>query len=90
MSERRSFSEEMRFAGAEAVETGKQLVRAGNARHVRIRHADRTIMDLPLTIVVVAAILAPGVAVLGAILVIATECTVSVEREGQPAGDLEG
>ena len=90
MSEKRSFSEEFRFAGAQAVEVAKELVHAGNVRHVEVRRAGRTLVDLPLTVVVVGALIAPALAVLGGLLAIFTESNVAVTRAGEPADKLEG
>jgi hypothetical protein len=58
----------------------KKLVAEGNVRRVRIRQKERTIVEFPLTIGVVGAVLAPVLAAVGAVAALVTECTIDVQR----------
>lgn len=63
----------------------KELIAEGNIRKITI--ADKTgkeLMSFPLTIGVVAVVLAPVLAAVGAFAAIAGEYTVTVEREQDP------
>ncbi|MFD0793723.1 DUF4342 domain-containing protein [Mucilaginibacter litoreus] len=68
--------------GKNLVNKIKELIEEGNITSITI--SDRTgkeIMTFPLTVGVVAAVLAPVLAAVGAIAVIVGECSVTVERE---------
>jgi len=59
----------------------KELVREGNVRRVRVRQGERLIAEFPLTAGVVGAVFAPALAAIGALIALATDCTIEVERE---------
>ena len=60
----------------------KSLIAEGNIRRIIIRNKDnKSIVELPLTVGVVGAVLAPPLAAVGAIAALVTECTIVVERE---------
>ncbi|HYM49018.1 MAG TPA: DUF4342 domain-containing protein [Candidatus Limnocylindrales bacterium] len=60
----------------------RRLVQEGNVRRISIKQGDHTIVELPLTVGVAGAILAPWLAAVGAIAALVTDCTIVVEREG--------
>jgi hypothetical protein len=66
--------------GEAVLDTLRQWIEAGNVRRVRIRQKDRPIAEFPLTVGVVGAVLAPVLAAIGAIIALATDCTIDVER----------
>jgi hypothetical protein len=76
--------EEVTASGEELVTRVKAIVSEGNVRRVSVKHHGQPLMEFPLTIGVVGALLAPQVAALGAIAAMVTNCTISVER-GQPS-----
>jgi len=56
-------------------------VHEGNIRRVAIKNEDgRTLVDIPLTVGVVGAIVAPQLAAIGAIAALVTNCTIVVEK----------
>jgi len=74
--------EEFKINGEELVGKVKHLIQEGNVRSITIANKDgKTIMELPLTIGVVGAVLAPVLAAVGAVAALVTECTITVERE---------
>ena len=74
--------ESFRIDGEELLRKVKQRIHEGNVRKITIRDKDgKTLVVLPLTIGVAAAVLAPVLAAVGAIAALVTECTVTVERE---------
>ena len=80
MTEQRK--EEFKISGEELLRKVKDLINEGNIRRITIKNKEgRTIMELPLTIGVVGAVLVPVLAAVGAIAAIITECTLVVERE---------
>jgi hypothetical protein len=74
--------EEHRTKGERLVAKVRELVRAGNVRRIIVKNDEgRTLVELPLTIGVVGALLAPAWAALGAIAAVVADCSIEVERE---------
>ena len=81
MSAEKTRTEEFTLDGEKLVSTVKELVREGNIRRISVRNREgRTLIDIPLTVGVVGAVLLPTLAALGAIAALVTECTIVVER----------
>jgi Domain of unknown function (DUF4342) len=81
MSEKKPRIEELEVNGDKVVETVKRLVHEGNIRRITIKDAEgRSLIEIPLTIGVVGAVLAPVLAALGALAALVTKCTIVVER----------
>lgn len=77
-------SESFKVNGEELVKKVKQLVSEGNVRRITIKDkAGKSLVELPLTVGVVGALLIPVWAAVGAIAALVTECTISVERDGE-------
>jgi len=73
--------EEFHVDGDALVSKIKELVHEGTIRRVTIKNDEgRSLIDLPLTLGVVGAILAPQLAAIGAIAALVTKCTIVVER----------
>ncbi|MBV8881206.1 MAG: DUF4342 domain-containing protein [Planctomycetaceae bacterium] len=58
----------------------QRVVDEGNARRIIIKQKGTKIVEFPLSIGVVGAVLAPLLAAVGAIAAVATECTIEIER----------
>lgn len=77
--------EEFKVNGEELLGKVKQIIKEGNVRRISVKNKDgKTIIELPLTIGVVGAALAPILAAVGAIAALVTECTIVVERDEEP------
>jgi hypothetical protein len=74
-----------KVSGDELVKRVKELLHEGNVRRVVIKQGDRTVVEFPVTVGVVGALVAPALAALGAVAALLSECTIEVEREA-PAG----
>jgi DNA-binding Lrp family transcriptional regulator len=75
--------EEFKVSGEDLLKTVKKLVAEGNVRRITVKGKDgKTIVEMPLTVGVVGAVLAAPLAAIGAIAALVTECTIAVEREG--------
>lgn len=60
----------------------KKLIQEGNVRKISIKDKKGNVLiNIPLTIGIVGAVLAPVLAAVGAIAALVTECTLSVERK---------
>ena len=86
MSEQNVRTEEFQVSGDTLVAKVKELVQEGNVRRVVIKNEDgRTLIEFPLTLGVVGAVLAPQLAAIGAIAALVTRCTVVVEKVEEQA-----
>ena len=80
MTEKKN-TEEFTVSGEELLAKVKSLINEGNIRRLIIKDADgKTLVELPVTIGVVGAILAPMLAAVGAIAALVAKCTIVVER----------
>jgi hypothetical protein len=79
MSEFRT--EEFRVNGEELLAKIKELIHEGNIRRIIIKNRDgKTMIEFPLTLGVVGAVLAPTLAAVGAVAALIGEATVVVEK----------
>jgi hypothetical protein len=81
MSEGKTFTEEIQTTGAELVAKVKELVHEGNVRRIIVKDEEgKTLVEIPLTLGVVGALLVPTLAAIGAIAALVTDCTIVVEK----------
>jgi hypothetical protein len=74
-------TEEFTVNGEELLAKVKALINEGNIRRIIIKDTDgKTLVELPVTIGVVGALIAPVLAAVGAIAALVTKCTIVVER----------
>ena len=80
MSEEKVWTEEFRVSGEGLLAKVKELVHEGNIRRIAIRNEEgKTLIDIPLTLGIVGAVVAPQLAAIGAIAALVTDCTIVVE-----------
>lgn len=73
--------QELRVAADQLVSTVRELVHEGNVRRVIVRNeAGDTLLEIPLTVGVVGALVLPVAAALGALAAVATGLVIVVER----------
>jgi len=81
MSEERVRTEELRVSGEELLAKCKELAHEGNVRRIAIKNEEgKPLIDIPLTVGVVGAVLAPQLVAIGAIAAMVTHCTIVVEK----------
>jgi phage-related minor tail protein len=74
-------AEEFKVSGEKLLGKIKKLLKEGNVRKITIKDKKgKVIIEFPLTIGVIGAVIAPVLAAVGAIAALVTECTISVER----------
>lgn len=74
--------EEFEVKGEDLLAKIKELIKEGNIRRITIKSEEgKTLIQIPLTLGVVGAILLPVWAAIGAIAAIVTKATISVERQ---------
>lgn len=81
MSDEKVWTEELRVRGDALVAKVRELVREGNVRRIIIKDSDgRSMIEIPLTLGVVGALVAPVWAAIGAIAALAADWSIVVER----------
>ncbi|MFA4967282.1 MAG: DUF4342 domain-containing protein [Candidatus Margulisiibacteriota bacterium] len=73
--------EEFKVSGSEIVEKVKKVIHEGNVRRILIKQEGKVVIEIPMTIAAVGALLAPLLAAVGAFAALATNCTIEVERK---------
>lgn len=75
-------TEEHKVSGKNLLDRVKQIVHEGNVRRITIKNAEgRVLLEMPLTMGVVGAVLLPFWAAIGAIAALASDYTLVVEKE---------
>ncbi len=75
--------ETFKAQGGQIVDKVKELIHEGNVRRIVIKQDDHIVVELPLTVGVIGAVLAPTIAAIGAAAALITNCTLEVERVGE-------
>jgi len=74
--------EEFEVKSDELVKKTKEILDEGNASRIIVENEQgKTLLEIPVTIGLVGALLAPWLAALGAIAAIATKCKIRVEKK---------
>ena len=73
--------EEHRVSGDKVIGKIKELIHQGNVRRIIIKNEEgRSLIEVPLSVGVVGAVLAPMWAAIGAVAALVTSCSIEVER----------
>ena len=73
--------ERIEVRGEELLAQIKELVHEGNIRRLSVLNEEgERIIEIPVTVGVVGALLLPSLAAIGAIAAIVTKCTIEIER----------
>lgn len=75
-------TETFEIKGEDLVKKVKELIHEGNVRRIIIKNKEgKVLIEFPLTVGVVGALLLPALAAVGAVAALVTECSIVVERE---------
>jgi hypothetical protein len=81
--EGKSCYEEFRVSGGEILNKVKEIIHEGNVRRIILKDDQgKTFMEIPLTVGVVGALVAPILAAVGAVAALASNLTIVVEKTG--------
>ena len=73
--------EEFRVSGGEILNKVKEIIHEGNVRRIILKDDQgKTFMEIPLTVGVVGALVAPVLAAVGAVAALASNLTIVVEK----------
>ena len=74
-------TEEFKVSGDDIVSFIKQIIKEGNARRIIIKNeSGDTLVEFPVTVGAIGAIVAPLFAAAGAIAALVAKCTIVVEK----------
>lgn len=77
-----SRKEEFKVSGSEVIEKIKSLIHEGNIRRLILKNDEgKVLIEIPLTLGVVGAALAPVLAAVGAIAALVAKLTIVVEKD---------
>lgn len=79
-----TWTERFQVSGSELVSRVRDLLREGNVNRITIRNRGRVLLDIPVTVGAIGAVLMPYLAALGVVAALATRCTIEVERRPKP------
>lgn len=78
----RVVTEEFTVSSDNLIERVKELIREGNVNRIIVKDdRDKVLLEIPATVGVIGAVLAPWLAALGVIAALATRCRIVVERK---------
>ncbi|MBU1865084.1 MAG: DUF4342 domain-containing protein [Actinobacteria bacterium] len=76
--------EDFKVRGEELLAKARDLIREGNIRRLTIINDEgRTLIEIPLTIGVIGAMLLPVWAAIGAIAAVVSDCTIRIEKNDE-------
>ena len=92
MSEQKVHKEEFQVTGDAVIAKIKEIIHEGNVRRITIKNDEgKTLIEIPLTLGVVGALLLPVWAAIGAIAALAADLTLVIEKvEPAPQQPEEG
>jgi len=77
----KSWTEEFRVSGGEVLNKIKEVIHEGNVRRIILKDEQgKTFLEIPLTVGIVGALVAPVLAAIGAIAALVSKLTIIVEK----------
>jgi hypothetical protein len=77
----KSWTEEFRVSGGEVLNKVKEVIHEGNVRRIILKDEQgKTFLEIPLTVGIVGALVAPVLAAIGAIAALVSKLTIIVEK----------
>ena len=83
-SPKNSWTEEFSVRSGEVIDKVKEIIHEGNVTKVRVKHDGRTLVDIPVTLGTIGAVVLPQLAALGVLVAVFKRCTIEVVRKEEP------
>ncbi|WP_018247781.1 DUF4342 domain-containing protein [Orenia marismortui] len=80
--------EEFQVRGEQILNKFKELIKEGNVTRIKVKKDDKVLLDIPVNVGVVGAVLSPPLALLGATTALLSKATIEVERAKKSANNL--
>jgi hypothetical protein len=81
----KTWKETIKVTGAQLVDSVRKLLHEANVRRVIIKQGSHTVAEFPLSVGVIGVVMAPILAAVGALAAVINDCSIEVERAGDPA-----
>ncbi|MPN48965.1 hypothetical protein SDC9_196578 [bioreactor metagenome] len=78
-----SWTEEFSVRSNEVMDKVKELIHEGNVNRIRIKSDGRTLVEIPVAIGAIGAVVLPQLAALGVLVAVFKRCTIEVIRTGE-------
>jgi intein/homing endonuclease len=74
--------EDINVKSEDLMKTVKKLLKKGNINRISIKDKEgNVVVEVPVNIGILGGIMAPGLAAIGALAAVMTECTISIEKK---------
>lgn len=73
--------DEFSVRSGEVIEKVKEIIREGNVNKIRVKHDGRTLVEIPVSLGAVGAVVLPQLAALGVLIALFKRCTIEVVRK---------
>lgn len=77
------WTDEFTVRSAEVVDRVKQLIHEGNVRRIRVKSEGKTLVEIPVTLGALGAVVLPQLAALGVLVAVFKRCSIEVIRGGE-------
>ncbi len=76
------WTEEFSVKSGEVVDKVKEIIHQGNVTKIRVKHDDKVLVEIPVTLGAISAVFLPQLAALGVLVAVFKRCTIEVVRGG--------
>ncbi len=84
-----SWTEEFSVRSGEVVDRVKQLIHEGNVTKIRVKNEEKTLVEIPVTLGAISAVILPQLAALGVLVAVFKRCTIEVIRKNGDTDIIE-
>lgn len=84
-----NWTDEFSVRSGEVMERVKQLIHEGNVTKIRVKAEGRTLVEIPVTLGAIGAVVLPQLAALGVVVAVFKRCTIEVVRKSGETDTLE-
>lgn len=88
-SKQTSWTEEFSVRSAEVVDRVKQLIHEGNVTKIRVKSEEKILVEIPVTLGAISAVILPQLAALGVLVAVFKRCTIEVIRKNGDTDIIE-
>jgi len=81
-----NWTEEISFRSSQVIEKVKRLIKEGNVTKIRVKNEGKVLVEIPVAIGALGAMILPHLAVLGVLVAVFKRCTIEIVRAD---GDTE-
>ncbi len=82
------WQERITVTGRDLVDKVKELIHEGNVRRIVIKKDEQVLLEFPVTVGALGAVLLPTLAAIGVIAALVSRCTLVVVRRGDSDGNI--